>query len=94
MGVGKRNSAVAERISLCLDDFSVVEKTLPAVGDSQRAHDPSAVEHGRNDRALHACRFGPRSHVAARVGLYIAGVNGLSAFDRETCHSFADRNFF
>ena len=73
--------------------FLVVEKALPAIGNSQRAHDPGAVEHGHNNRALHACSLGPRSHVAARVGLYIAGVNGLTALDRKTCHSFADRNF-
>ena len=47
---------------------------------------------GHNDRPLHTGRLGSRTYIAAGVGLYVAGVHGLAAGDRQTCHSFADRD--
>jgi hypothetical protein len=36
---------------------------------------------------------GARTYIAARVGLYVAGVNWLAAHDRKACHAFADWDF-
>jgi hypothetical protein len=73
-------------------DLVFGEGALGAIGDSQGADGTAVLQHGDNDGAFHAGLFRTGADVAGGVGLDVAGVDGLGAFDGESGHPFADRH--
>lgn len=71
-------------------DFVIGEGAFAAIGDTKGSDGAGILQHGDDDGAFHAGFFRAGADVAGGVGLDVAGIDGLGAFDGESGHAFAD----
>lgn len=71
-------------------DLVVGEGALCAIGYAEGSSGMVTFHHGDDDSAFHPGLLRAGANVASGVGLDIAGIDGLGAFDGESGHAFAD----